>query len=148
LSSLSQDLVERAKQAAGVGATIGAPIQKPNRPRIVAIDGFHDELRSGVAVFITADGALLEKLARGKFRIVLDEPRVAFTVSIDHHLDEAVSIANLAQILAVANFATIDDDALNVPFIRINEKADHRLLIVGIAAGVSFDDQPRPRGVD
>ena len=38
----------------------------------------------------------------------------------------------------------VGDDAVDVPLVGVQEEANQRLLVVGIAPGVGFDDQPQP----
>jgi hypothetical protein len=64
---------------------------------------------------------------------------MAFAVRFDEALDYAQAGAFGVFVFAIASARTVRDNPFDVPFVRVEKKADERLFVIGIAARIRFD---------
>ena len=140
LAAFAPHPIERAFEATGRRTVVGAPVGKPDWARVGAIHGCDDEVHAGFRVFVTGNGTSSNRSALGIARVVLREGWVALSVRLDHPAEDAKAAAFGIQVLAVSRLSPIGDNALNVPFVGIQQESHERLLVVRITAGVRFDD--------
>src|SRR5262249_3800058 len=130
-------------EVVGRRAVIGAPVGIPEGPRVGLIDGGDDELDGGVGVVVAGDGVLAKKLSSWITLVVLDQVGVALAVGGDQPANDAQSGAFGVKVFARTDYRAVGDDALDIPFVRVKQKADERLLIVGISSSVCFNQKAK-----
>src|SRR5262249_9760135 len=115
--------------AALVGIVPGAPVAYPDGPPAVRIGCRQDQVDAGIAV-IARNRALPQVLPRRIAAVVLDQVRMTFTVRLELAAHDPQSRALGIEVLLVARPGQRADDAFHVELVRVEEKANERLLVI------------------
>src|SRR5262245_21598371 len=74
---------------------------------------------------------------------MLDEVGPARTIRVDQRPDDAITGILARVVLRPARLRAIGDNPFDIPFARVEKKADQGLFIVRIAARVGFDQKAK-----
>jgi hypothetical protein len=106
---------------------------------------FHNEVHRVIVVVIAANRVRQQRFGLGIARVVLREIWPALAVGFHLRAHDAEASAFPIQILDVARAWAVRDDALDIPFIRVEQESNKRLLVIGVAARIGLNDQAQTR---
>jgi hypothetical protein len=97
-------------------------------------------------VGVAGDCASEESFGGWIARIVLDEVGVALAVGTNELLNDGEAGALGIFVFAVAGFGAVGDDLFDVPFVGVEKETDEGLFVIGVTAGIGFDDEAEAVG--
>ncbi len=110
------------------------------------VHGAEDEIHARVGVFVSGHGAFEEPLGGGVARVVARKGGVALAVGGHEGADDAEPGAFGVAVFAFAGMGAVGEDAFDVPLVGVEEESDEGLFVVGVSAGVGFDDEAQAGG--
>src|SRR5438045_1039893 len=97
-------------------------------------------------VGVAGDCASEESFGGWIARIVLDQVGVALAVGTNELLNDGEAGELGICVFAIAGFGAVGDDVFDVPFGCGEEEADDGWFVIGVTAGIGFDDEAEAFG--